>query len=434
MKRETVRPYFFTDNERLPQYETEAVLRARAAEIDRIDILYGWSGYSISQDADGVTVTIQNMTDGERRTRLRAAYAVGCDGSRSVVREQVGITQTLTDHDRRVVLLVFRSEELHALLERYPGKSFYCVLHPDLEGYWMFFGRVDLGSTWFFHAPVPMDTTRDNDDFAAYLHRAVGQTFAVDIEHVGFWDLRFSVADSYRQGRVFIAGDAAHSHPPYGGYGINTGFEDARNLGWKLAASLQCWGGDALLDSYDAERRPVFASTARDFIANFIEEDRAFLERYDPAKDKAAFEQAWTTRNEGDASVQAYAPHYEGSPIVFGPSGGACSAVGKHDFAARPGHHLAPRTLSSGQNLYDELGDGFTLIALDAEADDIQAFESASADLGIPLTVVSDSLADGRERLAARLILVRPDQHVAWTGDRAGKAVKDILGRAAGVV
>jgi hypothetical protein len=122
-----------------------------------------------------------------------------------------------------MLLLVFRSTELHRLLERFPGKSFYNVLHPDLKGYWQFFGRVDLGETWFFHAPVPPGTTKDNFDFVPYLLRAVGAEFQVELEHIGFWDLRFAIADSYQNGRIFLAGDAAHSHPPYGGYGINTG-------------------------------------------------------------------------------------------------------------------------------------------------------------------------------------------------------------------
>ena len=432
LRRELVRPYFFTDNERLPQYATEAVLRARAAQIPGIEILTGWSGEEIAQDDEGVTVTIAAREPAATRT-LRANYALGCDGSRSRVRDQAGITQTRSDHDRRMVLLVFKSEELHRLLERYPGKSFYCVLHPDLEGYWMFFGRVDLGSTWFFHAPVPMDTTVSNFDFAAYLHRAVGQAFAVEFEHIGFWDLQFAVADSYRKCGIFIAGDAAHSHPPYGGYGINTGFEDARNLGWKLAATLEGWGGDRLLDSYDEERRPVFESTAQDFIAKFIEEDRAFLERYDPAKDRAAFDRAWSTRNEADAEVQAYEPNYAGSPIVFGPPGGRCSALGKHDFAAAAGHHLAPQPLSSGKNIYEELGEGFTLIALDAKPSDISAFEATAREVGIPLKIVSDSYADGREKLRARLILVRPDQYVAWTGDSSDDDAMAVLGRASGL-
>ena len=129
------------------------------------------------------------------------------------------------------------------------------------------------------------------------LTRAVGQPFALELDYVGLWDLRVAIANDYRKGRAFVAGDAAHSHPPYGCYGINTGFEDARNLGWKLAAVIQGWGDEALLDSYYAERRPVFASTARDFIERFITEDRAFLETYNPDRDRAAFEAAWHSRN-----------------------------------------------------------------------------------------------------------------------------------------
>ena len=244
MQRELVRPFYFTDNERLPQYATEGVLRRRAAELATVETLYGWSAEDVSQDDHGATVVITEH-DGKDRRTLRADYVVGCDGSRSTTRVQGGITQTLSDHDRLMVLLVFRSHGLHRLLERFPGKSFYSILHPDLEGYWKFFGRVDLGSTWFFHAPVPPGTTKDNFDFRQHLHAAAGAEFDVEFEHIGFWDLRFAIADAYRRGRIFIAGDAAHSHPPYGGYGVNTGLEDARNLGWKLAAVLQGWAGKA---------------------------------------------------------------------------------------------------------------------------------------------------------------------------------------------
>ena len=244
MQRELVRPFYFTDNERLPQYATEAVLRRRVAELACVEALYGWSASEVSQDDDGVSVRITEHA-GSGQRRLRADYLVGCDGSRSMVREQAGITQTLSDHDRLMVLLVFRSQGLHGLLEqRHPGKSFLSVLHPELQGYWKFFGRVDLGSTWFFHAPVPAGTTRDNFDFRRQIYEAAGAEFDVEFQHIGFWDLRFAVADSYGTGRIFIAGDAAHSHPPYGGYGVNLGLEDARNLGWKLAAEA-AWLGRA---------------------------------------------------------------------------------------------------------------------------------------------------------------------------------------------
>ena len=415
LNRAQVGEYYAAANARLPQYATEAVLRARAAEIGSVTCLYGWSGTGYEAGDDAARLTIAPQRGGGERT-LSARYVVGCDGSRSFLRGAAGIPETLSDHDRLMALLVFRSEELHELLKRYPGKAFYNVLHPDYEGYWQFFGRVDHGTSWFFHAPVPLGTTRENFDFRALLHRAVGQPFALEFEHVGLWDLRVAIADRYRQGRAFIAGDAAHSHPPYGGYGINTGFEDARNLGWKLAARLQGWGGAALLDSYEAERRPVFVSTARDFIERFIEEDRAFLRRFSPEKDAAEFAQAWHRRSLETGEVTAFEPNYEGSPIVAGPKG-VPSAKGSHSFRARAGHHLAPRQLADGRSVYAALGREFTLLASDAPL--AASFEAAATALGIPLAAVADLPAPAVEAYGARAILVRPDHFVAWAGDTA---------------
>src|SRR4029079_1596692 len=168
-------------------------------------------------------------------------------------------------------------------------KSIYRAMHPDLNGYWKFFGRIDVGEGWFFHAPVPKDTTRDNFDFHGLLQEATGFPFKAEFDHVGFWDLRVEVAEKYQVGRVFIAGDAAHSHPPYGGFGLNNGLEDAVNLGWKLASKLKGGVGDTLLESYSEERRPIFKEVAEDFIAKRIRIDGEFLARYSPERDKAEF-------------------------------------------------------------------------------------------------------------------------------------------------
>ena len=379
MQRELVRPYYFTDNERLPQYATEAVLRHRLSQLQGVETVYGWSATGIEQDADGVQVTIAERNGDGRRT-LRADYVVGCDGSRSLVRDAAGITQTLTDHDRLMVLLVFRSTGLHKLLERFPGKSFYNVLHPELEGYWKFFGRVDLGTTWFFHAPVPSGTTKDNFDFRGLLHSAVGEKFDVEFEHIGFWDLRVAISDQYRRGRVFIAGDAAHSHPPYGGYGINTGLEDAANLGWKLAGTLQGWAGAHLLDTYGEERRPVFASTAHDFIEKAIESDREFLAKFDPAVDRAhskpngrrarpvrvpkSIRSSRTTRARRSSQARPAPP---------------AARSGRINSRRAPGTIWRRASFASGRNVFEELGDGFTLL-----------------DLGAPEAAVADISARGR--------------------------------------
>jgi 2-polyprenyl-6-methoxyphenol hydroxylase-like FAD-dependent oxidoreductase len=429
LQRELVRPFYFTDNERLPQYATEAVLRRRASEISNVETYFGWTCETIEQRDRGAIVEIANR--GGSRMTLEAEYVIGCDGSRSIVRECSGITQTISDHDRLMVLLVFRSAKLHQLLERFPGKSFYSVLHPDLEGYWKFFGRVDLGGRWFFHAPVPANTTRDNYDFKKLLFEATGAEFDVEIQHIGFWELRFAVADSYRAERVFVAGDAAHSHPPYGGYGINTGFEDAVNLSWKLAARLSGWGGGALLDSYDAERRPVFASTASEFIEKAIQNDKDFLRSFRPDRDLESFEAAWNQRKSGaSAEVHSFEPNYEGSPVVHPTSKKLPSALGKHSFVAQAGHHLAPQILSSGRNIYEALGRNFTLIDLGG-GETAAAFERAAQLLGVPLTTICDSLGEGREQYECEAILVRPDQFVAWAGSSGNPA--DILKRAVGM-
>jgi 2-polyprenyl-6-methoxyphenol hydroxylase-like FAD-dependent oxidoreductase len=419
LQRELVKPYYFKDNERLPQYETEKVLRQRVAALPSVKALYGWGSETITQDDDSATVTLTERSSQQQHT-IRAKYVVGCDGSRSQTRAQAGITQTLSDHDRCMVLLVFKSQELHSLLARFPGKSFYNVLHPELKGYWKFFGRVDLGNTWFFHAPVPMGTTADNFDFKKYLHESVGAEFEIEFQHIGFWDLRFALADNYRAGRIFIAGDAAHSHPPYGGYGVNSGFEDARNLGWKLAAVLQGWGDDPLLNSYDAERRPVFASTIDDFIAKSIETDKDFLEKFDPLRDPVAFEHAWAQRSQGAiGEVHAFEPNYEGSPVIWHNQAASriCSAKGAHLYQARAGHHLAPAMLANGGNVFEVLGDGFTLLAFGTHSTDTQVLMDAAAAAGVPLNVIQEPTGSEADRYEAHWILVRPDQFVAWVSE-----------------
>ena len=419
LQRDLVKPYYFQANERLPQYATEAVLRQRVSELPQVQTMYGWQSDKVVQDEDSVSVSIKDRANNTTRV-LRADYVVGSDGARSLVREQAGISQTRTDTDRLMVLLVFRSIELHRLLERYPDKAFYNVLHPELKGYWKFFGRVDLGSTWFFHAPVPPGTTADNFDFKAYLRESVGASIDIELQHIGFWDLRFMLADSYRKGRVFIAGDAAHSHPPYGGYGVNSGLEDARNIGWKLAATLQGWGSEGLLDSYDAERRPVFRSTIDDFIAKSIENDRTFLDAYDPERDRAAFEKAWQERAAGAAGeVNSFEPNYEGSPVVWpnAATDGVCSAKGSHLFEARPGHHLAPAILSSGENVFEALGAGFTLLAIGAAQATLDSFQTAAVAQNLPLKIVVAAPEGQVLRYGAALVLVRPDEFVAWTAN-----------------
>jgi 4-hydroxyisophthalate hydroxylase len=433
---EAVRDFYFQANERLPQYCTEAVLRTRASQLPSITTLFGWTAVRVEQDEAGVGVTIVPSSEGtapfyswsadaDQQTDpdvsgrvLRARYLVGCDGGRSLVRQSMGIDRGGRNFDQRMVLAVFRSKELHEFLNRFPPSTTYRVLKPELKGYWQFFGRIDVGEGFFFHAPVPSDATPDKLDVLRLLHDAAGFEFRAELDHIGFWDLRVMLASQYRLRRMFIAGDACHQHPPYGGFGLNTGLEDAVNLGWKLAATLQGWGGQRLLDSYDEERRPIFKETGEAMIAGSIETDRDWLERHNPDKDRPEFERAWAEYGAAtELRRQSYEPHYEGSSVVIGPRHGICSIHGRLSLKAEAGHHLAPRQLSSGRNVFEELSDGFTLLAFDADVHAVSVLETVAAGCHVPLKVSRDTYTGGREHYGSRMVLVRPDQHIVWAGD-----------------
>jgi 2-polyprenyl-6-methoxyphenol hydroxylase-like FAD-dependent oxidoreductase len=429
--RELVRPFYFQDNERIPQYLVEDVLREKLATLENVEVRAGWSACALEQDDDGVRVTI-SQTGGERSDVLQADYVVGCDGSRSTIRGQIGVEREGTDFDQLMALVVFRSSELHEALKRFPPRSTYRVMHPALNGYWRFFGRIDVGEGWFFHAPVPREATQETFDFKSELHKAAGFSFAAKLDHIGFWDLRVAVAEAYQSGRAFLAGDAAHTHPPYGAFGLNNGLEDAANLSWKLAAKLEGWGGDRLLASYQEERRPIFKETAEDFIASRIKRDGAFLNRYAPERDQVEFERAWEDWRADVSFRVKYEPHYDGSPVIDGPPEAISSAHGKHSHRAAAGHHLAPQMLSNQKNIFEELGEGFTLLAFDAPDEAVDDFEQAAKALNVPLKTICDNFLEGCAAYESRLILVRPDQFVVWAGNELPENVTALLRKVTG--
>ena len=415
LNRESVRSFYYQDVERLPQYVTEDALRERASELSNIQWLSNHEAVSCSNRDNFATVLVRDR-ETESVNELSARFLIGCDGSHSVIRRSANITQTMNDHDRKMALVVFRSQALEQLLSELPYSAFYNALDPKLEGYWKFIGRVSSDGEWFFHAPVPQNATKESFDFPGYLHETVGTEFSLDIGYVGFWDLRFAVADSYRNGRVLIAGDAAHSHPPYGGYGINTGFEDARNLGWKLSYVLKGIAEEDFLDSYTNERQPVFRSTSKHFIEYLIEDDKRFLSQWDGNEQDPKFEDAWNSRITNNLTVTQYEPNYSGSVNVIDTNTAdkIPSAVGEHSAVARPGHHLSPPP--SDPNFQAALGHDFVL--LHKEKMDLQGIKDQANETSPPLKFV---MADEKifEDWDAEWILLRPDHFVAARGSNS---------------
>ena len=144
------------------------------------------------------------------------------------------------------------------------------------------------------------------------------------------------------------------------------------------------------------------------------------------------FHVAWNEKKAGTSKLStAYEPHYEGSSVIAGPPGGVCSAHGEHLFKAREGHHLAPLILSSGENVFEKIGNEFSLLAFDGDKNIIQAFEKVCRSRGIHLQVIEDSLSDSRLKFEAKYILVRPDHYIAWKGDEVleiNSVIKRITG------
>ncbi|MGQ5594037.1 FAD-dependent oxidoreductase [Streptomyces sp. ESR1.13] len=244
------------------QNDLEPELLTHAATLGG-DLRFGTEMLSFEADADGVTAIVKSRESGEHTT-IRADYLVAADGPRSPVREQLGIGQSGPGDLFHNVSITFRSRRLADVV----GDRRFIVCYLTDENADGALLPVDNRENWVFHAPWHPDQGETVEDFtdercAAHIRRAVGDP-GLDVEITGKapWHAAQRVARSYRSGRVLLAGDSAHEMSPTGAFGSNTGIQDAHNLAWKLAAVLEGWAGEALLDTYDTERRPVAEATS----------------------------------------------------------------------------------------------------------------------------------------------------------------------------
>ncbi|HUO40428.1 MAG TPA: FAD-dependent monooxygenase [Mycobacterium sp.] len=427
-----------------------------------IDVRFGWALASFTQDKDGVDAVIRYAATGETR-RIRAQFLAGCDGAGSVVRKGLGIGLDEIDlrrllasklgigrvapavirayledrempMDGRVYLVHFTSPD-RGLFERF-GTAW----HTQGAQGWTLISQNDR-DTWTMHMPLGMGVDADAIDPKQFLFDRLGTEFDCEVIVANAWRPRLTVAKRYGRGRVWLAGDSAHQVVPTGGYGMNTGVGDAVGLGWALAAIVQGWGTEGLLAAYEAERRPVA-------VRNREASGRHFLVRMaiKTAYRKAIHSEGWAgersrrrlareildlgnLENEADGIEFGY--RYDTSPVICRESGTApIQTMHAYTPSSWPGARPPSLFLQDGQAIFDLFGRGFTLLRF---ADiDVARMVAAAADRKVPLDVVDVRDGHARQLYQRDLVLIRPDQHVAWRGDTAPSDPGDVIDRVRG--
>jgi 2-polyprenyl-6-methoxyphenol hydroxylase-like FAD-dependent oxidoreductase len=408
----------------VPQYSLEEVLRKRAAGLPGVRIVFNRCFETAVQDAQGVSAEITDLEHGSRYA-VRSKFLVGADGPRSAVRKVLGIEMSGPGALAPNYNCTFRAPGLERL-NKLPPAVQYWMLNPEVPG---LVGPLEpKKSLWFFvGSRLGAGVDFSDIDPEDLIRRATGLDFGMNIEARDPWTAHRLIADSYGEGRMFIAGDACHLHPPFGGYGMNMGIGDAVDLGWKLAATLQGWGGAGLLRSYERERKPVHERVMSEAVENYAMVGDQLVR---PDLDLPGEQGERARRETGEFIVRTKTREFKTLGVVLGyryansslivPDGTPPppETVTEYRPSAHPGC-LAPHLwLDDGSSLYDHLGPGYTLLASPSrasEAADSRLHELAGA-RGIPLTsfIVGDRRFEGLYK--AQLALVRPDQHIAWRG------------------
>ncbi|MDX6422505.1 MAG: hypothetical protein QOG28_7125 [Trebonia sp.] len=420
-----------------PQFLFDPLLAKAVQDRGMTQIMYGTSWLTVTQDADGVTSTLAVGPDGQD-IAVRSKYLVGCDGAGSAIRRGVGIgfDGKQLDYSVSAMIEVEHLEQYHPLgrAERY--------MFIGTEGTWANLTAVDGRTLWRLTLVGSEERLApERLDFDAIMRRAMGNDRGDwKVRRVMPWRRSQFTADRFTEGRILLAGDAAHTTSPTGGHGLNTGIGDVSDLGWMLDALLGGWGGHQLLAAYNAERRPVAIRNGSSSTKNYgawvqaVGRDLVLDDTPEGEAQRRAVGEQMNAMlaNEWHSFGVAMGYRYDTSPIVI-PDGTPPTPDEPGDYVqtARPGHRAPHAWLADGRSTIDLFADGFTLLRL-GFAGDLTPLIAAAADRGVPLRVIDlDDPAIARlyER---QLVLVRPDGMVAWRADSLPGDVAALVATAAG--
>jgi 2-polyprenyl-6-methoxyphenol hydroxylase-like FAD-dependent oxidoreductase len=406
----------------ISQYTLEPLLKSVAESIPNVTVRYGCEFVGAAQDPQGVTVTTR--TSGGTTETMRAAYMVGCDGGASAVRKQLGIPLRGEGNLLELRQALYRCDELSDRIPigNGPGKGRHYHVADDRASFLI---MQDSTKHFTLHATVGSD-----EEMKTQFEKVVGVPVKYEMLSCNPWRQNLLLADRYRDGRIFLAGDAVHLVIPTGGLGMNTGVGDALDLSWKLAATLQRWGGANILNSYEVERRQIgdrnvgasrYASSGRRkwrslYRPNMRDDTPEGQATRDNLAKVAAVEQRKT--NEMIGAELGY--RYGDSPIVDNIPGGPEHLFREYHPTTWPGARLPHVWLEDGTPMQDRIPvDGFTLLRLVGAKADTSGIERALRDRGAPVTVLDVPDAAPRDIYGFDFILLRPDMHIVWRGNDA---------------
>ncbi|WP_246012868.1 FAD-dependent oxidoreductase [Pigmentiphaga humi] len=416
--------------QRCPQHWLDPVLKTALRDYPRSRLLVDTRVEGFEQDGEQVRVRATNTRSGEALT-IHASYLVGCDGGTSTIRSGLGIEMEGQGHLNYSMSVLFSCPGLLELCGKKPAERFLLI---GPEGTWGNVTVIDGREVWrltVYGTASKFDM--DAFDARAWVLRALGtDRIAFEVVSILPWKRAELVAESYGRGRVLLAGDSVHTMSPTGGMGMNTGLGDVFDLGWKLQAMLEGWGGSALLPAYTQERKPIAVRNAAYSTHNYktwVSPPRCeyLLEdsgRAETARREIGEQMKRATEYEWQSWGLQMGYRYEDSPLCVADGTPATpDEYSRYVQTARPGSRAPHAWIAPGRSIIDLFGKGFTLLAFDAAAmGAADAFARAAASRGVPLDVQRIDAAQAAELYAAPLVLVRPDGHVAWRGSRADDA------------